>query len=206
VTDVQIGRILRALRLRKRLRQIDVAASAGVSQSTISLVERGHCDRLALSALRRVFAGVEARLELIATWRGAEIDRLIDEDHARLVAVIVGLLRRFGWITEVEVTYSRYRERGSIDVFAGHEVSRSVLVVEVKTAIGGTEATGRKLDEKTRLAAVLAEDRFGWRPRAVGRFARAAGDDDGTPTSPTAHCRRSRIGPRPRRRHQGLAT
>ena len=170
MTDVQIGRILRALRLRRRVRQADVGSAGGVSQSTISLIERGHLDRLSLDTLRRVFAVLDARLEATVTWRGAAIDTLLDEEHARIVRLAVERLVRLGWETAVEVTYARYGERGSIDVLAGKRSEGAVVVVEVKSVIGGLEETGRKLDEKGRLAPGIAEQRFGWRPGVVGRL------------------------------------
>jgi hypothetical protein len=48
-----MGRQLRALRRRKRLRQRDVAALAHGAQSTVSLVERGHADRVTLRRWKR---------------------------------------------------------------------------------------------------------------------------------------------------------
>jgi hypothetical protein len=74
-----------------------------------------------------------------------------------------------GWEVAIEVTYSEFGERGSIDVLGLQPSRRAVLVVEVKTDVPSSEATGRKLDEKARLAPKIVLDRFGWRPEAVGR-------------------------------------
>jgi transcriptional regulator with XRE-family HTH domain len=44
--DVAIGRLLRSIRVRLRLRQVDVATRAGISQQLVSVVELGaleHC-------------------------------------------------------------------------------------------------------------------------------------------------------------------
>ena len=60
--DGRAGRVLQRLRLRRVMRQVDLAAAAGVSQSTISLIERGHLDTLALRTIRLVFAAVDACL------------------------------------------------------------------------------------------------------------------------------------------------
>ena len=74
-----------------------------------------------------------------------------------------------GWATWLEVTYSMFAERGSIDVLAVNAALRTTLVVEVKTEIASAEAIGRKLDEKGRLAPEIVRQRLGWTPEHVGR-------------------------------------
>jgi transcriptional regulator with XRE-family HTH domain len=170
VDDARFGRGIRAIRVRARLRQIDLAERAGLSQATISDIERGRSDRLSIRTLRAVaFAlGADASLEL--RWRGGEVDRLLDGGHAALVGLAVELLARCGWEVATEVTYSHYGERGSFDILAMHPGSGAALAVEVKTRLVSLEATLRKLDEKARLAPGVAADRFDTRPRATGRM------------------------------------
>jgi hypothetical protein len=69
----------------------------------------------------------------------------------------------------LEVFYSEFGERGSIDLLAFHPLTGVLVVVEVKTEIGSVEATFRKHDEKARLAGTIARRRFGW---AVGGISR----------------------------------
>src|SRR4029079_15238453 len=83
--DARIGRALRALRQRRGMRQSEVAAAAGVAQSTISEIESGRLRSVPLGTLRRVFAAVDAGFEATVLWRGAGLDRLIDARHASLV-------------------------------------------------------------------------------------------------------------------------
>lgn len=169
--DSRIGRALRELRRRRRLRQIDVAASARVSQATISLIERGHVSRLSLATVREVFAAVEAGFESNVIWRGGGLDRLLDERHVGLVSATLTMLRRLGWEVAVEVTYSVYGERGSIDILAFNAALRIALVIEVKTELTSVEQLGRKLHEKVRLVRTrLCLERFGWKPVALGRL------------------------------------
>lgn len=168
--DIQAGRALRALRKRRDLTQRQLAARVGLSQSTVSLVERGQLDRLTFRVIRRLFEALESSAELDIRWRRGQLDRLIDRRHAALVEATVRLLRRLGWLVEVEVSYSVYGERGSIDVLAFDPRSLTLLVVEVKSELGGIEVTIRKLDEKARLAAAIAAERLSWRPHAVGRL------------------------------------
>jgi transcriptional regulator with XRE-family HTH domain len=168
--DRLIGRTLRVLRRRLGLRQVDVAARAGVSQQLVSRVELGRSSRLTARTLRRIFSVVDADVVTVVRWRGGALDRLLDEDHAAIVGRIAGLLQARGWQVLPEVTYSEWGERGSIDVLAWHAESRTLLVVEVKTEIASAEELLRRHDAKVRLAPGIGRDRFGAAPRHVGRL------------------------------------
>jgi Holliday junction resolvase-like predicted endonuclease len=91
--------------------------------------------------------------------------------HAQLIGWVAELLERFGWEVHAEVTYAVWGERGSVDILAWHAATRTLLVVEVKTALVSVEETLRRHDAKQRLAAEVAAERFGWdRPAAVCRL------------------------------------
>jgi hypothetical protein len=141
-----------------------------VSQSTISRAERGWLEDLTLRVIRAIFAALEARVQLAPRWKGAELERLLDEDHSRVVAEVARRLERLDWRVEIEVTYSEYGERGSIDVLGTRAPERAIVIVEVKTDIASSEAVGRKMDEKARLAPGIVRERLGWTPTAVGRL------------------------------------
>ena len=143
---------------------------AQVAQATVSMAERGHVASLSMATVRRLFAVVDAGFEGTVLWRGGGIDRLLDERHAQLVGASVAGLSALGWRVLVEATYSVFGERGSIDVLAGHDATRSLLVEEVKSELTSIEAVGRKTDEKLRLARrMLCRERFGWTPIAAAR-------------------------------------
>jgi hypothetical protein len=142
---------------------------AGVHERVVRRVEQGKAIDLTIRYVRSVLEAAGARLYLNAWWNGAALDRLLDERHAALVERVVRTLRAFGWRTAVEVSFNVFGDRGSIDVLAGHDVTRSVLVIEVKASIGSIEETNRTFDKKVRHAADLASERFGWRPSAVSR-------------------------------------
>jgi transcriptional regulator with XRE-family HTH domain len=164
-----MGRTLRALRRRRGWPQSELAERVGVSQQAISLVERGHGATLSGRTMRRIFAALDARWEPTVSWRGGALDRLLDEDHSRLVATTVNRLRALGWSVDVEVTYSSFGERGSIDVLAVRSSLRAVVLVEVKSELTSVEATLRKMDEKSRLVRrVLCADHYRFEPAAVG--------------------------------------
>ena len=168
--DIRAGRLLRALRVRRGLRQLDVATAAGIGQSTVSLMERGHLDRLSLRTVRRVYAVVDARFDSLVSWRGGAIDRLLDERHSLLVGSVAAVLRTAGWRVELEVSFAVYADRGSIDLLAFHAPSGTLLVIEVKTELTSIEETIRRQDVKVRHAASVAAERFGWDSRWVGRL------------------------------------
>lgn len=168
--DVEIGLALRALRLRARLTQAQAAARAGISQATWSRIERGHLGQVTVDTLRAAFSAVEARVDISALWRGGALDLLRDERHARLVGASAHLLARTEWDPLVEVTYSEYGERGSIDVLGLRRAQAAALVVEDKATFNSAEETLRVMDAKTRLAAKIVFEREGWRPQHVSRL------------------------------------
>jgi hypothetical protein len=151
--------------------QTELTVAAGVSQSLISLMERGHLDSIAIRTIRSVFAVLDTRTEFAVSWRGGALDRLLDEAHSSIVSQRASALRAARWVVVLEATYSVYGERGSIDLFAAMPIARAVLVEEVKSDLTSLEELGRKTDEKTRLArTLLCRERFGVDPVAVGRI------------------------------------
>jgi transcriptional regulator with XRE-family HTH domain len=75
VDDIAIGRLLRSVRVRLGLRQVDVGERAGVSQQLVSLLELGALQHVSVPALRRVARAVGAEVVIGVRWRGANVDR-----------------------------------------------------------------------------------------------------------------------------------
>ncbi len=134
------------------------------------MLERGHLEGAPLRVLRAVLRALDASADVDIRWRGGAIDRLIDEWHASLVARAVTSLNETGWQTLVEVTYSVYGERGSIDVLGWKADERAAVVVEVKSDLTSVEQTQRKHDEKVRLAPKIVRERAGCNVRTIGRL------------------------------------
>lgn len=168
--DATAGRALRALRVRRGWRQVDLAAAARVSQSVVSRAERGRIDTLPLRTSRALFGALDAGCNLAPWWRSGQMDRLLDEDHAGLVAGAIDWLGQRGWSVSTEVTFSIYGERGSIDLLATRRSDEAALVVEVKTRLMSVEELLRTLDRKLRLATRIVEEREGWVPSVIGRL------------------------------------
>ena len=165
----RFGRAIRALRRRRDWRQEDLASKAGLSRSVAGRIERGEIQRIAWADLVALVEALDARLELDLRWRGEGLDGLIDESHALTVDAAVRLFGAAGWETDVEVSFSIYGERGSIDVVGRHPATALLAVVEVKATIGDANRTVMTVDRKGRLAPRIAAQR-GWPCRGVARF------------------------------------
>jgi transcriptional regulator with XRE-family HTH domain len=160
------GRHLRAIRLRRGLRQADVARMAGVSRSVVSLLERGRTGHVAIGTAEAVLAVLGARLDARIRWDGTDLDRLLDANHAALATATKARLERWAWAVRPEVTFSKYGERGRIDLLAWHPATRMLLVVELKTDLVDIQALLGSMDTRVRLAPELAR-RLGWSVAAV---------------------------------------
>ncbi|HYI23100.1 MAG TPA: helix-turn-helix transcriptional regulator [Candidatus Limnocylindrales bacterium] len=168
--DRRVGLVIRALRRRRGMRQSDLARAASVSQSVISRAERGHLTTLSTSIVRSILTALDARAEWDIRWRGGELDRLIDEAHARLGSLVASEETALGWQVVPEVTFMRLGERGSIDLAAVNIELRAAAIHELKSELTSYEQTQRRFDVKMRVAASVIEERFGWRPQHLGMF------------------------------------
>jgi transcriptional regulator with XRE-family HTH domain len=166
---IRLGLAVRALRIRLGWRQIDVAVRVGLSRGTISNIERGRLDAVSLATLRRVAGVLGADVDVRVRWRGEQLDRLLDAAHSRLVSAVADRLTRSGWNVAVEVTFSHWGERGSVDILAFHRQSATLLVVEVKTVVPDFQAMVAGLDRKARLGPEIARNR-GWQASSASRL------------------------------------
>jgi transcriptional regulator with XRE-family HTH domain len=168
--DMRVGAAFRAVRLRRGWRQQDVAERAGVSRAFVSLVERGHLDRVSLGTLRGLGRVLDIRVDTIARWRGGELDRLVNARHSALhESVAHAFVHLPGWTIVPEVSFSSYGERGVIDLLAFHPSSGCLLVIELKTEIVDVQLLVGSLDRKARLAPGLGRGQ-GWAVSSVSRW------------------------------------
>lgn len=166
---IRIGLSLRALRIRRRMTQAELAARAGVSRAAIARLERGGADGVTFRALARVTTALGASVNVRVLWQGEGLDRLLDTAHATITDTVLRLLRDEDWEVATEVTFNEYGERGAIDILAFHPASRSLLVIEIKSVVPDLGEMLATLDRKVRLAAKVARDR-GWHPDTVSRM------------------------------------
>jgi transcriptional regulator with XRE-family HTH domain len=166
MTIERVGRIARILRVRARLTQAALAQRAGVTRPQVSRLERGRGRELKYGAIEAILGALGARLTPGVLWNGPELDRLLDAGHSALAASVKRRLERWGWLVQVEVSYSWYGERGRIDLLTFHPATGVLLVIEIKTELVDVQQTLGLLDAKVRLAPRVVE-RFGWTPRTV---------------------------------------
>ncbi len=159
--DLQVGRTFRLLRIRKGWRQADASVRSGLSRKTIRKIEQGFVDAISLAAIRRYAATFELRVDLSVIGRGGELARTLDEEHAAIVEHLAALLTASGWIVEPEASFNHYGDRGRIDLLAFHPVTRTLLIVEVKTVLTDLQEMFGSMNVKQRLAPQLARER-GW--------------------------------------------
>ena len=170
MNELRLGLSLREARIRRQLRQCELAALAGVSATVVSRLEHGDVDRMPLRALRAVAGKLGVRLEVVPRSVGGDLERLVGARHAALgerVAAWIG--RQPGWIVAAEVSFAIYGERGVIDLLTWHAASSSIVVIELKTAIVDVDELLGTLDRKLRLAARIGAGR-GWSVRSASAW------------------------------------
>jgi transcriptional regulator with XRE-family HTH domain len=162
VQDARVGSLLRAIRIRRGWRQVDLARAVGVSDSLISEIERGVVDIRQLRQLRAVAGALGASIALDVRWRGGDVDRLLNEAHTRLAEAVARHLETLGgWTFRPEVAFTIGPERGVIDLLALHRETRSLLIVEIKTELTDIGRLLETTSRRVRLGARIAADQ-GW--------------------------------------------
>jgi len=168
--DVRIGNTLRVIRIRKHLRQTDVARRARVSRQIVGHLENGAVGRYPLDTIRAVAAALGVRLDVRPRYQGAELDRIINAAHAELhesVAAFLGLSDDWVWLPEV--SFAHYGERGVIDILAWHPATRSLLIIELKTELVDPQELAATMHRRVRLGRVIAEE-HGWDPATISAW------------------------------------
>lgn len=165
--DQRVGAAFRAIRIRRRWTQLELAERCDVSAGLISLIERGHLDKVSVRVLRRVAAALELTIQLNVRSRGGDVDRLLNAGHAALHEELALHLDSLpGWVHAHEVSFAIYGERGVIDILAFHAPTRSLLVIELKTELVSFEDLLMTMDVRLQLAERIARERD-WQPSTV---------------------------------------
>ena len=169
--DQRVGTTIRSVRIRRKLRQEDLARTARVSRATISRVERGHIETLSIRTLRAVAKALDVRVDIVPRWRSGDLDRLLNARHSQLHELVAAHFTELpGWTAEPEVSFAVWGERGVIDILAWHPRRQMLLVIELKTDIADVNELVGTVDRKRRHAIEAALER-GWQ---VGKDARVS--------------------------------
>ena len=157
--DLRVGSVIKALRLRKRWTQTQLAAAAGVSRALVAGIEHGRLESVGVARLRRVGEALGARIEFVAR-TPVDADRLVNARHSAMHEAMARMFRSLdGWTTWAEVSFSIYGERGVIDIVAWHPARRALLIIELKTALVDVNDLLGSMDRRTRLARTIARER-----------------------------------------------
>lgn len=168
--DIRLGNTLRVLRVRKHLRQSDVARRARIRRQVVSKVEAGLAGRYPLDTIRGIAGALGARLDARLRFQGADLDRILNAAHAELhesFASYLGTLN--GWIWLPEVSFSHYGERGVIDILAWHPATRCLLIIELKTELVDPQELVAVMHRRARLGREIAA-REGWEPLTISTW------------------------------------
>ena len=107
--DQQAGNAFRAIRIRKRWRQDDLATKAHVSRTIVGRIEHGRLGTIPIGTIRRVAAALDARFETVVRWQGGDLGRLINARHAEMhEAMAIFMAGLDGWVAE-----PKYRSRST---------------------------------------------------------------------------------------------
>jgi transcriptional regulator with XRE-family HTH domain len=168
--DARVGSAIRAVRVRRGLRQEDVAVRAGTSRQTVGALERGGLATIQAGVLRRVALVLGLQLSIKLRSPRGDLDRVLNAAHADLHEAIAQLLRSLpGWTWRPEVSFSIYGERGVIDILAWHAATRSLLIIELKTVLVDPQELVATMGRRTRLGREIARD-LGWVPDTVSAW------------------------------------
>lgn len=127
----------------------------------VSRIERGQIETVTVGSLHRIAGALNASLLVELRWHGEQLDRLMDAEHAKLQETVVGQVRRWEWLVEVEVSFNWYGDRGRCDAVAFPPPTGTLLMVEVKTRLGDVQDMLGRLDIKARLGPQIARQ-LGW--------------------------------------------
>jgi transcriptional regulator with XRE-family HTH domain len=162
-----LARLIRDARRSIGWSQAELARRAGISQSTVSLVERESLPDLTFRTAGLLLDALGITVRFVGDLPPlADRERQRDPGHARCVAHIRRHLEGAGWHVRTEVEIGDGRGRGWIDILAFHPHERLLLVIEVNTQlddVGGIERTLARYER----GAWSAARSLGWRPRAV---------------------------------------
>ena len=170
MSDVQVGRVFRAVRVRLGKRQRDVADDEGVSRQVISRIECGQLEDVSATALRKIADRLQIRLDTTARWRGGELDRLLNRRHAAVHESALALFAGYpGWHTVSELSFNVWGERGVIDIAAWNQERLALAIDELKSEFVDAAELVRTMDTRRRLAMEIARERD-WDPVVIGMW------------------------------------
>lgn len=165
--EQEIGRLFRMLRYRREWTQVQAAEKAGISRAVAQKIEHGDAATVSMVLVRKYAAAFDLRVDFLLLGRGAEVARLLDEEHAQIVGELAAFLKRNGWVIEPEASFNVYGDRGRVDLLAYHPGTKTVLMIEVKTILTDLGDMFGSMNVKQRVVRSMARERH-WEVETVG--------------------------------------
>jgi len=146
--------------------QQELALAAGVSRSHIAGIETGRVnpsiDLVWRIAVRLgIDVAIVGRPPIIMSRRNGQ-----DLVHARCSGYVEARIHRLGWMVNREVEVAGDRALGWIDLLAFEPVSRTLVIIEIKTRLEDIGAVERQVAWYERHATNVARA-LGWRPTQI---------------------------------------
>jgi transcriptional regulator with XRE-family HTH domain len=162
-----LGATITEIRSTIRWSQRELSRRTGVTQSTISRIERAILKDPPLATIAGLIdaMGGHLRIEVDPPFLGERRQQL-DPAHSRMSGFVARRLETQRWSVATEVEVGGNRSRGWIDLLAFDARSRRVLVIEIKTQIHDLGRIDRTLGWYEREAWAAAR-RLEWRPAIV---------------------------------------
>jgi transcriptional regulator with XRE-family HTH domain len=162
----RLGSDARAARGRRRLTQAQLGVRVGLSQTTVSALERGHGGGLSLDAWQRI--GLALGMPFRPAFQRDPREDPVDAGHLALQELVLRLGRAAGYRGLVELPTRPTEPWRSIDVALADDEARRLVVAECWNTIGDVGAGARSSARKRAEAEDLATGRWGEHPHQVG--------------------------------------
>jgi len=156
VMAANLGRAVRAGRVRLRLTQAQLAARVGVHQGWISRIELGHGNRVPLELWVSLGVALGRPLATSFSRPVGELREPVDAGHLAMQECLLELARAIGRNASFELPTRPSDPRHSIDVCVRDARHRVLLIEEAWNSFGDLGAAIRSMNRKAAEAADLA--------------------------------------------------
>lgn len=162
------ARLCRETRVMLDITQDELAVAVGVSRSHIAGVETGRVNP-SLDLAGRIGDALGLDLELVGRTPELIAPRSTDLVHARCSGYVDRRFRLSGWIIRREVEVIHARSHGWIDLLAFHPLTRTLVIVEIKTRLDDLGAIERQVAWYERSVRDVVP-MYRWRPSSVSSW------------------------------------
>ena len=162
----RLGTDVRAARLRRRLTQAKLGGRVGLSQTTVSALERGRGGGLSLDTWQRI--GLALGMPFRPAFQRDAREEPVDAGHLRLQELVVRLGRATGSNAMVELPTKPQEPWRSIDVALADDRRRRLVIAECWNTIGDVGGAARSSSRKLAEAEDTATGRWGEATHHVG--------------------------------------